>query len=211
MLLLVVDDDNGLIAAIRRYDGRNGVNIITASADAEALEMLARKPDAALIDMCLAGGGSDRSGVQLALHIVTTPTLHTGVVLMSGYEIDPRSQLALYSAGIGNLVKPLPVQDLLFAAHLAWKRRTDPAAVTPTGIDLAVRALEHVQAGLDTKLKLVCREAVTHALAKTKGNVSHAADLLSVNRSFVQRHRPEPERMDTSQHLSVVRRGAGPA
>jgi two-component system, cell cycle sensor histidine kinase and response regulator CckA len=122
--VLVVEDESRVRNAVHRILAGNGYEVETAASGAEALEMLARSPDAvdALVtDVVMPG----MSGPELSERVRTVrgplPT-----VFISGYADD---LLARHGAAEGSrcLRKPFTVEELLDEVRLVLPRRdVDP-------------------------------------------------------------------------------------
>lgn len=115
-LLLIVDDEDLLRAAVRRYFGRHGWAVLEAGDGDEALALLsvaARRPDVVIADR----GMPRLDGI--ALHealAATAPALAARFVLASG---DPGAEeLAAFRTRTGCAVvgKPLPLSELVAIA-----------------------------------------------------------------------------------------------
>lgn len=111
-VLLLVDDEAGILSALRRTLRREGYEILTAESGGEALDALAREPvDAVLSDQKMPG----MSGTQLLGEVAR---LHGEVVrlVLTGWpeEIPPAEREAL---GIRALI-PKPWDDTELKATL---------------------------------------------------------------------------------------------
>lgn len=104
-LLLIAEDDSGLLAILRDVLEGEGFRTLTANNGVRALELIRdQRPDVALVDLHIEG----TPGLEVVEHIARTrPGIH--VVLMSGeHHGRPPS-------GVTFLRKPFSVETLLNA------------------------------------------------------------------------------------------------
>ena len=107
--ILVVDDDDAVRSVARRVLERAGFQVKVARDGMEAAEMLRR--DASSIDCVLTDAAMPgMSGRDLALY-VAQQYAHIPVVLMSGYEAEPRSSGGEHIAGFAQ--KPFSSERLV--------------------------------------------------------------------------------------------------
>jgi signal transduction histidine kinase/ActR/RegA family two-component response regulator len=109
--ILVVEDETGVRAAVRRMLTMAGYNVLEASHGAEALDVAARHPEKIpllLTDLVMPG----MSGKQLAEKLVLARP-DTKVVFMSGYVDDGIVRQGILDPGVFFLAKPFTQSDLL--------------------------------------------------------------------------------------------------
>ncbi|MFF0818578.1 response regulator transcription factor [Rhodococcus sp. NPDC003318] len=125
--VLVVDDDNDVLASLRRGLRLSGFTILTASNGAEALSVVAdRSPDAVVLDMNMPV--LDGASVVTALRAMGNDV--PICVLSARSSVDDR--VAGLEAGADDyLVKPFVLAELVARIKAMLRRRA--TAATPTG------------------------------------------------------------------------------
>jgi FixJ family two-component response regulator len=128
-IVFVVDDDEGVRAAVGRLVRSVGLNVVLL---ASAREFLAQKPPDApcclVLDVRLPGMGGLDFQAELAKSNIRTP-----VIFMTAYGDIPMSVRAMKAGALEFLTKPFRDQDLIDAIHLALERdtqRRDSESVT---------------------------------------------------------------------------------
>lgn len=159
--ILVVDDDTLLLSALERDLRARGMTVLAAATAARALELArARRPDCALIDLCI----GDDSGIDLLRQLKELlPELL--VVLLTGYGAVQNAVDAFHGGAVDFLQKPVGALQLMRALERALARQRAPL---PT---LARAEFDHI----------------TRVLHESNGNVSEAARRLGIHRRSLQR------------------------
>jgi two-component system, response regulator RegA len=159
--VLIVDDDQMLLSALERDLRARGLIVLPASSAARARELVRmRRPDCALVDMCL----GDDSGIELLRELKKEqPDLL--VVLLTGYGAVQNAVDAFHGGAVDFLQKPVGGLQLMQALERAAMRARGPS---PT---LARAEFEHI----------------THILQECQGNISEAARRLGIHRRSLQR------------------------
>lgn len=160
--VLVVDDDDGVLAAWRRMVSRE-CTCVTARDPQTARQTVQRQAfDLAIVDMRL---GAD-SGIELIRHLKNDQP-EMKIVLCSGY-LSVAATVAGMQAGADRVVfKPVTFREILASLD---KQEEDTAFVSETPT-LARAEWEHIM----------------RVLADCNGNVSMAARQLGIYRSSLQR------------------------
>ena len=159
--VLVVDDDTMLLSALERDLRARGLTVLPAPTADRALEIArTRRPDCALIDLCI----GDDSGIDLLRELkVVLPDLL--VVLLTGYGAVQNAVDAFHGGAVDFLQKPVGGLQLIQALEKALARSS---GTSPT---LARAEFEHI----------------TRVLHECNGNVSEAARRLGIHRRSLQR------------------------
>ncbi|HSP14431.1 MAG TPA: response regulator [Thermoanaerobaculia bacterium] len=107
--ILVVDDEKGIIFALRHYFVRQGYEVDSAGTSEEALAHLAENRYAvAIIDIELRGSTSSWDGLNLA-EFIRRHAPSTVVIILSAVE-SPETQRRAREAGVHSfLSKPAPL------------------------------------------------------------------------------------------------------
>ena len=135
--ILIVDDDQHLLAFLTEVIGHAGYATLTASSGEEALQLVAQgEPDLALLDITMPG----MSGLELA----ATLKASTGVPFMFLSAVDDSEtarQAAAYGA-VGYLVKPVDAARLMPAFEAGLARADDIRQLrrTETNLNAALAA-----------------------------------------------------------------------
>jgi DNA-binding response OmpR family regulator len=124
MKLLVVEDDNRVMAALRAVLAQHGLTVACASTGEQALELVADGPDVVLLDL----GLPDRDGFTVCAQIRRVSTVPIIVVTARS---DARSRIHGLNLGADDyIVKPYHVGELVARIH-AVTRRVRPADPAP--------------------------------------------------------------------------------
>jgi EAL domain-containing protein (putative c-di-GMP-specific phosphodiesterase class I)/CheY-like chemotaxis protein len=138
--VLIADDERAVrevLATLMATD--DGLNVVGTAADAEsAIELAAEvRPDVALVDVRMPGGGGPRAAREI---VRRSPD--TRVVALSAYE-DPDSVLKMLQAGAsGYIAKSESTHDILDAVHR--HALADPIPVEEATPDLARLMTEEI-------------------------------------------------------------------
>jgi len=120
MKLLVVEDDDRVMAALRAVLAQHGFDVACARTGEQALELIADAPDAVLLDL----GLPDRDGFQICTQIRRISTVP---VIMVTARADPRSRVHGLNLGADDyLVKPYNVAELVARIHAVTRRSQAP-------------------------------------------------------------------------------------
>jgi DNA-binding response OmpR family regulator len=112
--VLVVEDEDDLLATYRRLFARGGLRVVTAATRAAGLAALAREPfEAAVVDVRLPDG--DGLEVVRTAHQASPPT---PVIVVTGFPSRHARQAALAAGAAAVVAKPFD------AAALAARVRT---------------------------------------------------------------------------------------
>jgi len=120
MKLLVVEDDDRVMAALRAVLAQHGFDVACARTGEQALELVADAPDAVLLDL----GLPDRDGFHVCAQIRRISTVP---VIMVTARADPRSRVHGLNLGADDyLVKPYNVAELVARIHAVTRRARAP-------------------------------------------------------------------------------------
>lgn len=161
--VLVVDDDETLLASWRRMISRD--RTVATAHEAAAARQLAREQafDLAIIDLRL----GTSSGIELIRQLKREQPDAT-IVLCSGYLSVAAAVAGMQAGADGVVFKPITFREILHS--LEKSEQEDPAELTETPT-LARAEWEHIM----------------RVLADCNGNVSMAARKLGIYRSSLQR------------------------
>jgi PAS domain S-box-containing protein len=115
--ILIVDDNTATVRILSYILKREGYKVLEAMTGTDSLRLVKeRNPDLIMLDVFL----PDMNGVEICRQIKNNPDLkHVLVVLISGIEIESKSQVHGLDAGAeGYLVKPVSKQVLLAYVRL---------------------------------------------------------------------------------------------
>jgi DNA-binding response OmpR family regulator len=130
MKLLVVEDDNRVMAALRAVLAQHGLEVACAHTGEQALELVADSPDVVLLDL----GLPDRDGFKVCAQIRKVSDVPIIVVTA---RADAQSRVHGLNLGADDyIVKPYNVAELVARIH-AVSRRARPAAAVTEGADPA--------------------------------------------------------------------------
>lgn len=122
MKLLVVEDDDRVMAALRAVLAQHGFDVACARTGEQALELIADTPDAVLLDL----GLPDRDGFGVCAQIRRVSAVPIIVVTA---RADPRSRVHGLNLGADDyLVKPYNVAELVARIHAVTRRARAAAA-----------------------------------------------------------------------------------
>ena len=159
--VLVVDDDTVLLSALERDLRARGLTVLPEPSADRALEIArTRRPDCALVDLCI----GDESGIDL-LHELKAVLPDLLVVLLTGHGGVQHAVDAFHGGAVDFLQKPVGGLQLMQALEKAIARARGPS---PT---LARAEFEHI----------------TRVLHDCNGNISEAARRLGIHRRSLQR------------------------
>lgn len=134
MKLLVIEDDNRVMAALRTVLTKHGFEVTCARTGQAGIEALSTMPDAVLLDL----GLPDRDGFQVCRDIRVRSPVPVIVVTARG---DLASRVHGLNLGADDyLVKPYSLSELIARIHAVTRRRAADAptpAGQPSVIDLA--------------------------------------------------------------------------
>jgi len=120
MKLLVVEDDDRVMAALRAVLAQHGFDVACARTGEQALELIADAPDAVLLDL----GLPDRDGFHVCAQIRRISTVP---VIMVTARADARSRVHGLNLGADDyLVKPYNVAELVARIHAVTRRAKAP-------------------------------------------------------------------------------------
>jgi DNA-binding response OmpR family regulator len=139
MKVLVVEDDNRVMAALRTVLLQHGLEVACASTGEQTLELVSDGPDAVLLDL----GLPDRDGFKVCTQIRRVSDVPIIVVTARG---DARSRVHGLNLGADDyIVKPYHAAELLARIHAVTRRTTRqptaPAAAQSGGVGSAAAPL----------------------------------------------------------------------
>ena len=118
--LLVVDDDRLVLANLADGLEQAGYAVSRAATGEEAIRICAEAPpDLVIMDLCLPG----LSGIETARKI--RQTSKTPVLFLSAYDTEDLVKEAVADGGLGYLVKPVRLNQLLISVKGALARAAD--------------------------------------------------------------------------------------
>ena len=117
--MLVVDDDDGIRSALRRFLTQQGYEVATAASGEEALAILSRRRiTCMLVDVNMPG----ISGVELVPRIMDLePTV--AVLMLTAVNDATSAALCMQRGAFDYLIKPIDLGHLSRAIHQALQRR----------------------------------------------------------------------------------------
>jgi DNA-binding response OmpR family regulator len=125
MRLLVVEDDNRVMAALRTVLARHGFEVACAGTGEQALEQLRDNPDVVLLDL----GLPDQDGFKVCRRIRETSAVPVIVVTARG---DFQSRVHGLNLGADDyLVKPYNAAELIARIHAVTRRSAAGRAAPP--------------------------------------------------------------------------------
>jgi putative nucleotidyltransferase with HDIG domain len=117
--ILVVDDEEPIRNALRRFLLQEKYEVLTAATGAEALEAVrTRVVGAALVDIRL----PDMNGIDLVPKLIERDS-HIAVLMLSAVNDAATAALCLQRGALDYLVKPMDLVDLLRALQRVLRRR----------------------------------------------------------------------------------------
>jgi DNA-binding response OmpR family regulator len=116
MKLLVVEDDNRVLAALRAVLVQHGLEVACATTGEQALELVADNPDVVLLDL----GLPDRDGFRVCTQIRRISDVP---IIVVSARADARSRVHGLNLGADDyIVKPYNVAELLARIHAVTRR-----------------------------------------------------------------------------------------
>ncbi len=131
-LILLVDDEPGILATVSGVLADQGLATVTTRSGEEAIVLYqARRPDVVFLDVWL----PDRDGLEtLAMLRALDPA--AAVVMMSGHGTAATAVKAIKMGAFDYLEKPVSYDQVVEAVHGALAHRREQLAATPTGAPL---------------------------------------------------------------------------
>ncbi len=163
--ILVVDDDRLILSTLTMGLEKAGFVTLRAASGEEAVQICQQqRPDLILMDIRMPG----ISGIEAALRIHAT--VEVPVIFVSAYDDADIVEQAIGQGGMGYLVKPVEVHQLVLAIWAALARAADLSQLKTTEAQLS-RALA---AERDTSI------AIGIMMERRKLNAVEAYELLRV-------------------------------
>lgn len=157
--LLVVDDDRLVLANLADGLEQAGYAVSRAATGEEAIRICAESPpDLVIMDVCLPG----LSGVETAKKI--RQTSKTPALFLSAHDTEDLVKEAVADGGLGYLVKPVRLNQLLTSVKAALARAADIEALETTEEQLLVALKGDRNVGIATGI-LMERHRLTAAEA----------------------------------------------
>jgi len=180
--ILVVDDEEPIRNALRRFLAQEKYEVLTAATGAEALDIVrSQRIGCALLDIRL----PDMSGTDLVAKILERDP-HIAILMLTAVNDAATAALCLQRGALDYLVKPMDLVDLLRAVHRVLRRREGVLeGQRLNGLlreEVAVRTAElQRERELAQRLSVATLEALVNALeAKDphlRGHSARVADL----------------------------------
>lgn len=171
--VLVVEDHEPLLVALRRGLSGRPVEVLAAHNVAEAIELLKTGPDAVVTDVRLPDG----SALDVARHALEVRPVPMLIAISGAASAEEAFELARH--GVRKyLSKPLDAEQL-------WDALVDAVNSAP-----ALEPIAAAQVGIADIRQVegkVRQAMLDQALALTGGNLTEAARILKVSRQAVQR------------------------
>ena len=169
-LVLVVDDEPGMVRALSAALKARGHLVATATTAAEALEEMAARPPAVVI---LDLGLPDRDGIEVCREI--RQWSDTPIIVLTAEGAEERKVLALDEGADDYVTKPFSTPELLARVRVALRHRGaakgDDGPVLQVG-DIAIDGPRHRVEVRGTPVELTPKEfAFLLALARRPGRV----------------------------------------
>jgi DNA-binding response OmpR family regulator len=131
MKLLVVEDDNRVMAALRAVLAQHGLEVACAATGEQALELVGDGVDVVLLDL----GLPDQDGFKICAQIRKISTVPIIIVTARG---DTRSRVHGLNLGADDyIVKPYHVAELVARIHAVTRRARPVPAAPDTASPLA--------------------------------------------------------------------------
>jgi putative nucleotidyltransferase with HDIG domain len=193
--VLVVDDEEPIRNALRRFLTQENYDVLTAATGAEAMETIRRQAVACiLVDVRL----PDMSGVDLVPHLLEIDP-NAVVVMLSAVNDASTAALSLQRGAFDYLVKPMDLVDLLRAVQRAVRRRDARleserlAAVLRDEVAARTAELQHERERLQ-HLSVATLEALVNALeAKDPHLRGHSARVAELAARLAAAYGLDPE------------------
>jgi two-component system KDP operon response regulator KdpE len=117
--ILVVDDDPGILRAVRRSLEGQGYDVATADCGREAIEAASHfRPEIILLDLVL----PDVSGIEVCVAVRTESDVP--IIVLSAVGDDVQKVEALDRGADDYLTKPFSMEELLARIRVALRRRS---------------------------------------------------------------------------------------
>lgn len=117
--ILVIDDEQQILRALRTILGQQSYQVTTASAGEEGLALAtAGQPDIVILDL----GLPDRSGVEVCRELRTWTD--TPVIVLSAHDSEAEKVAALDAGADDYLTKPFGVDELLARIRVALRHKS---------------------------------------------------------------------------------------
>src|SRR6266852_3146812 len=165
--ILLVDDDPGILVAVKQALAAHGYEVTTATNGIEALAAFEHKPpELILLDLIL----PRRNGLEVCQYILEESTTPIIVLSIKGSEADIVTVLDLGADDY--LVKPFRLAELLARVRAVMRRGSKTLAAKVTCGDLEIDTEKHKVTVADHTITLTPIEyAVLEELAKNVGRV----------------------------------------
>jgi DNA-binding response OmpR family regulator len=125
MKVLVVEDDNRVMAALRAVLSQHGIEVACATTGEQAIELVADRPDAVLLDL----GLPDRDGFKVCAQIRRISTVPLIVV---SARSDTASRVHGLNLGADDyIVKPYSAAELVARLNAVTRRTRGAEVATP--------------------------------------------------------------------------------
>jgi len=139
-LILIVDDEEGILTTMSQVLGDEGFRTLTTISGAEALDLYREhKPDVVFLDIWL----PDKDGLE-ALQAILEMDSSALVVMMSGHGTSSTAVKSIKMGAQDYLEKPLSYDQTVAAVHDALEARSKGAAGGDNGV---LEASRHQPAG----------------------------------------------------------------
>jgi DNA-binding response OmpR family regulator len=143
MKLLVVEDDNRVMAALRAVLAQHGLDVACANTGEQALQLVADGPDVVLLDL----GLPDRDGFKVCAQIRKASNVPIIVVTARS---DAQSRVHGLNLGADDyIVKPYNVAELVARIHAVTRRARPGAPPAAAPLDLGAVSI-HLAARIVT-------------------------------------------------------------
>ena len=179
--VLVVDDDRLVLANLAEGLEQAGFAVSKATTGEEAIRVCGEKaPDLVIMDVRLPG----LSGIEAARKI--RETSETPVFFLSAFDEENVVKQAVAEGGLGYLVKPVRLNQLLTSIKAALARAADLKALKTTeeNLRIALRGDRHISVAVGVLMerhRLLAAEAFEFLRKRARSrrqNVSETADEL---------------------------------
>jgi DNA-binding response OmpR family regulator len=129
MRVLIVEDDNRVMAALRALLNQHGFEVFCAVTGAQALELVAENPDVILLDL----GLPDQDGFKVCAQIRRVSTVP--IIVVTARADFPSRVHGLNLGADDYLVKPYNLAELVARIHAVTRRAAGapPARESETG------------------------------------------------------------------------------
>jgi len=187
MRVLLVDDESMILASYRRLLGRKGHELLTATNLDDALALLEKRPDLALVDLRLTKNESDdRSGLRL-VRAIRERGLLCYVAVLTGCVDEPTRRNALL-AGANDLLVKVPDGSLHEEVWTFDDVLSSAERYVAEAADRAAAALRALPGPWKERVRIVEQRALARELEDAERNLSAAARNVELDRKTFQRH-----------------------